>query len=65
MSWGGIPFFIYCIEAEQHDAMMSGATLEELNAGYTKSIPNHWVKAFRERWQESERKVFSLGVRIT
>ena len=64
MSWGAIPFFIYCLEAEKHDALMSGAMPEEYNAGYTRSCPDHWVKMFRERWVEEERQLYSLGIRI-
>ena len=65
MSWGGLPFYIYCMEAEKYAALMSGAMSEELNAGYTLSVPNHWVKMFRRRWDEPERKLYSLGVDIT
>lgn len=64
MSWGGIPFFIYCLEAEEHDALMSGAFREEYNSGYTRSTPDYWVKMFRERWHDEERKLYSLGVRL-
>lgn len=64
MSWGGLPFFIYCMETEEHDALMSGAMCEELNAGYTRSVPDHWIKMFRQRWDEPERKLYSLGVRV-
>ena len=64
MSWGAIPFFVYALEAEQHEALISGAMPEELNAGYTRSCPDHWIRMFRERWTEDEYRLYSLGVRI-
>lgn len=64
MSWNALPFFIYSLEAEKYDALASGAMPEELNAGYTRSCPVNWVRAFRERWSEEERQLYSLGIRI-
>ena len=64
MSWGGLPFYIYCIEAEEYDALMSGAMREELNAGYTLSVPDHWVRRFvndgMSQNENSTRLVFAL-----
>lgn len=66
MSWNNaLPWFIYELEREEREARMLGAMPEEYNSGWTRSTPDFWIDDFRQRWSESEYKLYSLGVRIS
>ena len=64
MSWGGLPFWVYQVHAENHEAMILGATPEELNSGWTRSIPKHCIQLDLDRRDDPEYRVWSLSVRI-
>lgn len=43
MSWGALPFWVYEVQYEQHLAMLSCATMQELQSGTTRSVPKHVI----------------------
>ncbi len=52
MSWGALPWWVYEVRYEQFQAKMLGAFQEELEAGYTRSVPEHVVKMIQDRQQK-------------
>ena len=43
MSWGALPFWVYEVQYERHLAMLSCATIQELQSGTTRSVPEHVI----------------------
>lgn len=65
MSWNNaLPWYIYELEREEREALALGAMPEEYNSGWTRSTPDFWITNFRNRWEDTERELYSLGVRI-
>jgi len=54
MSWACLPWWVYAVINEEHEARMLCAFEEELQAGYVRSLPKH-VVAFLQR----ERKEYN------
>lgn len=44
MSWGALPWWIYEVMYEEHEARMLCAFEEELQAGYVRSLPEYVVE---------------------
>ena len=62
MSWGGLPWWVYEVGHEQHEARMLGAFAEELAAGWTRSVPPHVVRMNIDNRAREEIQLYSLGV---
>jgi hypothetical protein len=43
MSWGALPWWIYEVQYEQHQAEILGGTPQEIRSGYMRSLPAHVV----------------------
>lgn len=52
MSWGALPWWLYEIALERQQALASGAFQEEVDAGWTRAVPEHVVMIDRRRWEQ-------------
>jgi hypothetical protein len=62
MSWGALPWWFYEVGYERLEAQMLGAFAEELNAGWTRSVPDRIVKMNIKDRADDEIVLYSLGV---
>jgi hypothetical protein len=43
MSWGALPWWVYEVQYERHQAEILGGMHQEISSGYMRSLPEHVV----------------------
>lgn len=65
MSWANVlPWYLYELEHEEHEAKALCAMEEEIIAGRMRSTPKHWRTIDEMKYAQPERQLSSLGIRL-